>query len=256
MSAFLTITNLHKIFEPQQSGGNAVVALQNINHTINQGEFVTILGPSGCGKSTLLRIIAGLENITSGEVRLNGELLGEPSAERGMVFQSYTLFPWLNVRQNIEFGLKQKRLNPKQCNDISGYFLGRVGLTKFAEYYPKQLSGGMQQRVALARAIANDPKILLMDEPFGALDHHTRGLMQELLSEIWQDNQKTILFVTHDIEEALYLATQSVVMAPHPGTIHKIRNLPFDVKRDYHLKTTADFINYKAEITEEMRNFH
>ncbi len=251
MKKFLEIHNITKIFE----GKTPTTALKNISLQINEGEFITFLGPSGCGKSTLLRIIAGLETITIGEITLEGKALGEPSAERGMVFQSYTLFPWLNVRDNILFGLKQKKMPKRQQDEIANFYLEKIGLMKFQDHYPKQLSGGMQQRVALARAMANDPKILLMDEPFGALDHFTRGLMQELLLKIWQDNQKTILFVTHDIEEAIFMGNRSIMLAPHPGTIFQDRAIDFAYPRDYQLKTSAEFTKIKAEITDNIRHF-
>src|SRR5204863_446105 len=172
---------------------------------VADNDFITILGPSGCGKSTLLRIVAGLDVPTSGDVQLDGHVVTGPGADRGMVFQSYTLFPWLTVRENIGFGLREKRLPAAQQAETVRRFIAEVGLNGFESHYPKQLSGGMQQRVALARALANDPKILLLDEPFGALDNQTRALMQELLLSIWELHKKTVLFVTHDVDEAIFI---------------------------------------------------
>ena len=170
-----------------------------------ENDFVTILGPSGCGKSTLLRIVAGLDRPTAGEVLLDGRRIAGPGADRGMVFQSYTLFPWLSVLENVCFGLRERGLPRAQQLEIANGFIAKVGLRGFENHFPKQLSGGMQQRTAIARALANDPRILLMDEPFGALDHQTRELMQELLLGIWEAEQKTVLFVTHDIDEAVFM---------------------------------------------------
>src|SRR6059058_1482811 len=178
-----------------------------------------ILGPSGCGKSTLLRIVAGLDQPTSGRVILDGQEVEEPGADRGMVFQSYTLFPWLTVRENICFGLREKGVPQARQGEIAARYIERVGLRGFENHYPKMLSGGMQQRTAIARALANEPKILLLDEPFGALDNQTRALMQELLLGIWEAEKKTVLFVTHDIEEAIFVAGRVAVMTARPGRI-------------------------------------
>ena len=171
-------------------------------------DFITLLGPSGCGKSTLLRIVAGLDRPSEGRVLLDGRTVTGPGPERGMVFQSYTLFPWLTVVQNIAYGLAERRVPESQRRDTVAHYVDRMGLGGFEHHWPKQLSGGMQQRTAIARALANDPAILLLDEPFGALDNQTRGLMQELLLGIWERDRKTVLFVTHDIEEAIFLASR------------------------------------------------
>ena len=200
-------------------GGAPTVALQPVSLSVRDNDFIAILGPSGCGKSTLLRIVAGLDTPTTGRVVLDGAPVEGPGADRGMVFQSYTLFPWLTVRQNICFGLREKGMPVAQQDEIAAHYLDRTGLAGFEHHYPKMLSGGMQQRTAIARALANDPKILLLDEPFGALDNQTRGLMQELLLGIWEAERKTVLFVTHDIEEAIFVAGRVVVMSARPGRI-------------------------------------
>jgi ABC-type nitrate/sulfonate/bicarbonate transport system ATPase subunit len=232
---------------------DTTLALQATDLNVAENDFVTILGPSGCGKSTLLRIVAGLDRQTAGEVLLDGQRIEGPGADRGMVFQSYTLFPWLSVLDNVCFGLRERGMPREQQLDIAHGFLSKVGLKGFAKHYPKQLSGGMQQRTALARALANNPRMLLMDEPFGALDHQTRELMQELLQGIWEAEQKTVLFVTHDIDEAVFMGTRVVVMSARPGRIKLDRAVPLPHPRHYAMKTTAPFMALKAELTEAVR---
>ncbi|TAD87329.1 MAG: ABC transporter ATP-binding protein [Alphaproteobacteria bacterium] len=251
-SGQLQISGVGRVF-PGVRGGAPVTALQPTDLTVEANGFVTILGPSGCGKSTLLRIVAGLETPTSGVVRVNGRPVSGPGPDRGMVFQSYTLFPWLTVAENIAFGLVEKGLTRAESADIVAQYVERVGLQGFEHHWPKQLSGGMQQRTAIARALANDPAILLLDEPFGALDNQTRALMQELLLGIWERDKKTVLFVTHDIEEAIFLATRVVVMSARPGRIKA--DLPVDLPypRHYTLKTALEFSTLKARLTEEIR---
>jgi ABC-type nitrate/sulfonate/bicarbonate transport system ATPase subunit len=234
-------------------GNAATLALQATSLEAAENDFITILGPSGCGKSTLLRIVAGLDQPTTGEVLLDGRRVSGPGADRGMVFQSYTLFPWLNVRENVCFGLRERGLPQQEQRDIAQSFIERVGLTGFEGHYPKQLSGGMQQRTALARALANGPRMLLMDEPFGALDHQTRELMQELLLGIWESEQKTVLFVTHDIDEAVFMGNRVMVMSARPGRIKHECAVPFAHPRHYSIKTTPDFVRLKAELTEQVR---
>ncbi len=228
-------------------------ALEETTLAVEDSDFIAILGPSGCGKSTLLRVVAGLDHSTTGRVLLDGVPIKAPGADRGMVFQSYTLFPWLTVRDNIAFGLREAGV-PSQTRDlIVGEYIHQVGLDGFEDHYPKQLSGGMQQRTALARALANDPKILLLDEPFGALDHQTRGLMQELLLEIWERHRKTVLFVTHDIDEAIFMANRVAVFSARPGRIKSELAIELDHPRHYTVKTTPRFAEYKARLTEEIR---
>ena len=231
----------------------STLALQATDLAVDENEFITILGPSGCGKSTLLRIVAGLDVPTAGQVLLDGRRIEGPGADRGMVFQSYTLFPWLTVLDNVCFGLRERGLPRAQQVEVAQGFLAQVGLAGFANHYPKQLSGGMQQRTALARALANDPRMLLMHEPFGALDHQTRELMQELLLGIWEKQRKTVLFVTHDIDEAVFMGSRVVVMSARPGRIKVDRAVPLAHPRHYSVKTTPVFAGLKAELTEAVR---
>jgi ABC-type nitrate/sulfonate/bicarbonate transport system ATPase subunit len=229
------------------------LALEATDLQVAENDFVTILGPSGCGKSTLLRIVAGLDRPTAGEVLLDGRRIETPGADRGMVFQSYTLFPWLTVLDNVCFGLQERGLARVEQLAIANDFVAKVGLVGFEHHFPKQLSGGMQQRTAIARALANGPRILLMDEPFGALDHQTRELMQELLLGIWEAERKTVLFVTHDIDEAVFMGSRVVVMSARPGRIKLDRPVPIAHPRHYSVKTTAAFSEIKAELTEQVR---
>jgi ABC-type nitrate/sulfonate/bicarbonate transport system ATPase subunit len=229
------------------------LALQATDLDVAENEFITILGPSGCGKSTLLRIVAGLDHPTAGTVQLDGRRIAGPGADRGMVFQSYTLFPWLTVLDNVCFGLRERGLPRAEQVASAKRFIAQVGLQGFEQHFPKQLSGGMQQRTALARALANRPRMLLMDEPFGALDHQTRELMQELLLGIWEADRVTVLFVTHDIDEAVFMASRVVVMSARPGRIKL--DLPVNLAhpRHYAMKTTPAFVALKAELTEAVR---
>jgi ABC-type nitrate/sulfonate/bicarbonate transport system ATPase subunit len=251
MNAILSIRSVSREFATQ-SGGKTL-ALQATHLEVAENDFITILGPSGCGKSTLLRIVAGLDQQTTGDVLLDGKAIHGPGADRGMVFQSYTLFPWLTVLENICFGLRERGMPREQQIDIAQSFVKKVGLVGFESHFPKQLSGGMQQRTALARALANNPRMLLMDEPFGALDHQTRELMQEHLLSIWEAERKTILFVTHDIDEAVFMGSRVVVMSARPGRIKLDREVPFAHPRHYSIKTAADFAALKSELTEQVR---
>ncbi|OYU85942.1 MAG: sulfonate ABC transporter ATP-binding protein [Bradyrhizobiaceae bacterium PARB1] len=248
----LVIENVSRVF-PAVRGGTPTRALEPTNLNVADNDFVTILGPSGCGKSTLLRMVAGLDTPTTGRILLDGKTITGPGADRGMVFQSYTLFPWLTVAENVAFGLRERGISQKERSNIAREWLEKVGLTSFASHFPKQLSGGMQQRTAIARALANDPKMLLLDEPFGALDNQTRALMQELLLGIWERERKTVIFVTHDIEEAIFLASRVVVMSARPGRIKA--DIPVDLPhpRHYTVKTSPAFSDLKARLTEEIR---
>jgi ABC-type nitrate/sulfonate/bicarbonate transport system ATPase subunit len=250
--SFLSIRAVEKTFAAAHGAGRTV-ALLPIDLEVAENDFMTILGPSGCGKSTLLRIVAGLEAPTRGEVILAGRRIEGPGADRGMVFQSYTLFPWLTVRQNICFGLREKGLPAAQQREISDRYIAEVGLRGFEDHYPKQLSGGMQQRTALARALANDPQILLLDEPFGALDHQTRALMQELLLMVWEHHRKTVLFVTHDIDEAIFMGNRCGVFSARPGRIKCAVAVDLPYPRHYTMKTAPRFADFKARLTEEIR---
>ena len=248
----LVIEDVSRSF-PGVHGGAPTQALQPINLKIADNDLVTILGPSGCGKSTLLRLIAGLDHSSTGRIMLDGKPVTRPGPDRGMVFQSYTLFPWLSVADNIAFGLREKGVAAERRREIVRDWLSRIGLTGFEHHYPKQLSGGMQQRTAIARALANDPAILLLDEPFGALDNQTRALMQELLLGIWERDRKTVLFVTHDIEESIFLASRVVVMSARPGRIKADVRIDLPYPRHYTIKTAPEFSALKARLTEEIR---
>ena len=247
----VSIQAVSRVFETAK--GQRTQALQPVDFEVRDNDFVTILGPSGCGKSTLLRIVAGLDHATSGRVLLDGVPVEGPGADRGMVFQSYTLFPWLTIEQNIRFGLRERGMPEAQQKERAAYFIAKVGLRGFEQHFPKQLSGGMQQRTAIARALANDPKILLMDEPFGALDNQTRVLMQELLLGIWEAERKTVMFVTHDIDEAIFMANRVAVFSARPGRIKTELAVDLPHPRHYTIKTSPEFMDLKARLTEEIR---
>ena len=229
-------------------GDHAVLALNDISLHVDKNEFCVIVGPSGCGKSSLLYLIAGLEGLTDGKISVGGRQVSEPGPDRGMVFQSYTLFPWLTVSQNVEYGPKRKGIPSSERQEIIKHYLDEIGLSKFANHYPSQLSGGMKQRVAIARALANDPDVLLMDEPFGALDSQTRNAMQRLLLRVWDHTKKTVLFVTHDIDEAILLADRVLVMSGRPGQIKKEIKVTIPRPRSMDLVMEPDFIAMKREI--------
>lgn len=228
--------------------GQTFTALENVSLSVPDQQFAVLVGPSGCGKSSLLYLTAGLAEPTSGDIYVGGKRVEGPGADRGMVFQSYTLFPWLSVRQNIEFGLKRKGLVAAERDEIVDFYLNEVGLAQFADRYPKQLSGGMMQRVAIARALANDPQILLMDEPFGALDSQTRMQMQQLLLRVWEHSKKTVVFVTHDIDEAILLGDRVYVMGARPGRIKREMDVPMPRPRDMDMVMDRQFIEMKREI--------
>ncbi len=250
MADILSVRGVSRRFRSSQG---ETLALEATDLEVAENDFITILGPSGCGKSTLLRIVAGLDAPTTGEVLLDGQRISGPGADRGMVFQSYTLFPWLTVLDNVCFGLRERGLARAQQVELAHGYLGKVGLAGFDQHYPRQLSGGMQQRTALARALANRPRMLLMDEPFGALDHQTRELMQELLLGIWEAEATTVLFVTHDIDEAVFVGSRVAVMSARPGRIKLDRAVALPHPRHYSVKTTPVFAELKAELTESVR---
>lgn len=212
----LEISHLHKQFKTKNE---PVIALKNINLHVETGEFVCVVGASGSGKSTLLRLIAGLDFPTSGSITIDGEPVIGPGADRGMVFQKYTLYPWMTIQKNVEFGLKLLGVTSQDRRKSASYYLDIVGLSKFAQSLPQQLSGGMKQRVAIARALATQPKILLMDEPFGALDIQTKENMQQFLLEVWEQTGCTILMITHDVREAVFLSQRIYVLSTRPGTV-------------------------------------
>ncbi len=233
---------------PARAGGGAIVALDRVSLNVADKEFAVIVGPSGCGKSSLLYLTAGLQTPSYGEILAGDVPVRGAGVDRGMVFQGYTLFPWLSVRDNVEFGLKLRKLPAAERQKIVDHYLDEVGLRKFADHLPNQLSGGMKQRVAIARALANDPQILLMDEPFGALDSQTRSSMQQLLLRVWQNAQKTVLFVTHDIDEAILLGDRVHVMTAHPGRIKEVVDIPLPRPRDLSIVMEPEFIRLKRHI--------
>ncbi len=229
-------------------GGGEVVALKDLSLEVPDKQFAVIVGPSGCGKSSLLTLIAGLEEPTSGQCRVGGEVVHGPGADRGMVFQGFSLFPWLTVAKNIEFGLSLKSIPASERGERVRHYVNAVGLDGFEDAYPKQLSGGMKQRVAIARALANDPEVLLMDEPFGALDSQTRAVMQQLLLGIWEREAKTVLFVTHDIDEAIFLGDVVYVMSARPGRFIDRIEVGLPRPRSYDLITSPGFIDLKRRV--------
>jgi NitT/TauT family transport system ATP-binding protein len=238
------IKDVQKVFG---EGDDAVVALKDITLDIQPGEFVCLLGPSGCGKSTLLNAIAGFSLPTSGVLEVNGKPVTEPGPDRGMVFQEYALFPWMTVEKNVAFGLEIKNTPKAQIKAKVAELLGLLGLTEFAKRFPKDLSGGMRQRVAIARILALDPPIMLMDEPFGALDALTRRSLQDELLRIWEKFNKTIVFVTHSIEEAVYLGTRVVTLTYRPGTMKRDTQVDIPRPRD---TSSAEFNDIKRELSE------
>jgi NitT/TauT family transport system ATP-binding protein len=256
----ISLRNVSRTFVTAR--GEKVHALNDINLDIEDefasdgrdiGEFRVLLGPSGCGKSTILRLIAGLDYPDSGEVLMNGSPVRGPGSDRGMVFQKYTSFAWLTVAQNIEYGLRVKGTPKGESRDIVQHLIEAVGLTAFANSYPGTLSGGMQQRVAIARSLAVRPQVLLMDEPFGALDAQTRNEMQTLLLRIWEETAATILFVTHDVAEGVYLADRLYIVSPRPGTIVEEIPIPFSRPRDQGIKETREFQELESHVLARLR---
>jgi NitT/TauT family transport system ATP-binding protein len=246
----LEIEHLSKEFE---LNGTRIQALRDVNLVINRGEFICLIGASGCGKSTLLRIVAGFETTTSGTAKVRGRLISEPGPDRGMVFQDYALFPWLSVRDNIAFGPTERGVAKSELREKVESFIDVVGLRKFADAHPHQLSGGMKQRVAIARVLANDADIVLMDEPFGALDALTRERLQEELLDIWQRTGLTVIFVTHSIEEAIFLAGRVVVMTPGPGKIESDNRIDLPRPRDV---SSPDFNELRRALSAKLHSHH
>jgi len=241
----LDVKGLHKTYSSAQG---ETVALRNINFQVHRREFICVIGASGCGKSTLIRILAGLESYTGGDVLLDGKPVTGPGPDRGMVFQGYTLFPWLTVKKNVMFGLEMNNRGRLECESEALQWIELVGLAKFADAYPHQLSGGMKQRVAIARALANQPRILLMDEPFGALDAQTRCKMQAHLLEIWRNIDVTVLFITHDLDEAIYLADRILVLKAHPGEVQELIEVPVPRPRSADQFFSDEFLATKARL--------
>jgi len=256
----ITVRNVSRSFPCPD--GSKVDALENINFEIEDaysregrdiGEFRVLLGPSGCGKSTLLRLIAGLDQADTGEILVNEQPVHGPGKDRGMVFQKYTSFPWLTVADNIAYGLKINDVPDAKRKETVGQLVQDIGLSGFENAYPETLSGGMQQRVAIARTLALRPAVILMDEPFGALDAQTRSEMQQLLMKVWQETAGTILFVTHDVEEAIYLADRIFIMSAHPGTIVEDVQVPFERPRELSLKERNEFHELQSYVLSRLR---
>jgi NitT/TauT family transport system ATP-binding protein len=243
----LELKQLGKHFETPKG---THTALRSIDLKIRRREFICVIGASGCGKSTLIRIVAGLDFPTSGQVLVDDKPVTEPGPDRGMVFQGYTLFPWLTVKRNVMFGLQMKGMGNDKAESEARLWVDMVGLTPFLDSYPHQLSGGMKQRVAIARALANQPRVLLMDEPFGALDAQTRCQMQSHLQQIWMNVDVTILFITHDLDEAVYLADRVVVLGPNPGHIKEIIEVPLPQPRTVDMMVDPRFIATRKRLDE------
>ena len=244
------VMDVQRLGKRFSSRAGPVQALHDVSFQIHKREFVTIIGQSGCGKSTLIRILAGLEYPSEGQVTVDGKPVDGAGPERGMVFQGYTLFPWLTVKRNVMFGLLRKGISSTRAEEEARQWVEMVGLTKFLDAYPHQLSGGMKQRVAIARALANQPRVLLMDEPFGALDAQTRAQMQEYLKQIWMSVDVTILFITHDLDEAIYLADRIIVLGAHPGHIQEIIEVPLAQPRSADIQLDARFQATRKRVDE------
>ncbi len=259
MSNALQLINVHKEFPAKKVKGSKVppsnfVAVDDVTLDVRAGEFLAIVGPSGCGKSTLLDLLAGLTTPTSGSISLNGNLITGPALDRGIVFQQYALFPWLTAKQNVEFGLEAKGVAPAERLETAQRFINLVGLAGFENHYPAELSGGMKQRVAIARSLAYDPDVLLMDEPFAALDAQTRETLQAELLKIWQQSGKTIIFITHSIDEAIYLGQRIAIMTSWPGRIKQIIEVPVALRSNHEdVRSSQEFGQLRHHIWSLLR---
>ncbi|WP_121969701.1 ABC transporter ATP-binding protein [Leptolyngbya sp. BC1307] len=242
----LKVSDLDKEFSTNKG---TITALKRLNLHVEQGEFVCVVGASGSGKSTLLRLIAGLEQPTKGSITVDYQLVEGPGADRGMVFQDYTLYPWMTVQKNVEFGLKLQGVKPKERRQPASYYIDMVGLSQFAQALPKQLSGGMKQRVAIARALTSQPKVLLMDEPFGALDVQTKETMQQFLLELWKRTGTSILMITHDVREAVFLSQRIYVMTARPGTIQAEISVKLGPDRTVATRKDPQFQYFQDQVT-------
>ncbi|MCY9663989.1 ABC transporter ATP-binding protein [Paenibacillus alginolyticus] len=261
MTAKISIQHVQKSFRIQRNLGHLkedlqpISALKDINLEVKKGEFMVIVGPSGCGKSTLLDLLAGLTKPSSGQILLDGKAITGPNLDRGIVFQQYALFPWKTTLANVEFGLEAKGVGHKERRKIALEFIHLVGLAGFENRYPHEISGGMKQRVAIARSLAYDPEVLLMDEPFAALDAQTRETLQSELLRIWEATKKTIIFITHGIEEAVYLGQRVAVMTSRPGRIKKVIDIPFESRRsEEDLRSHPDFVKLRHEVWDLLKD--
>ena len=254
------IISLKKVSLTYKTGSKKITALEDINLDIEEGEFVCLLGPSGCGKSTLLKIIAGFISPTEGEITVNGDVIRGADWNRGVVFQQPALYPWLNVEDNVKFGLKMRKIPKEEGNKIAQQYIEKVGLLEFKKHKPYELSGGMKQRISIARVLVNNPLILLMDEPFGALDALTRDQMQNLIRNIWWETKKTILFITHDVDEALSLGSRVLVMSSRPGKIIKEFRTDFTkgITNDNsnQIRFTAEYKNLREQVLDLINHVH
>lgn len=244
-NARISVQNLTKTFA---LGGEDFVALDNVSLDVADNQFITVVGPSGCGKSTLLNVLAGLEDPTGGRALVDGQPVSGPGPERGVIFQQYALFPWLTVRKNVEFGLKTARVSRAERRERAEHFINMVGLAQFADALPKMLSGGMKQRCAIARAYAVNPTILLMDEPFGSLDALTRVKLQEQLLQTWSQEKRTVVFITHDVDEAVFLANRVVVMAANPGRICNVIDVDLPYPRTEDMRISPEFTELRNRV--------
>jgi NitT/TauT family transport system ATP-binding protein len=258
----ITVTDVHKTFQlkPGQfvtidgQPSDSVTVLDGVDLTIRKGEFITLVGPSGSGKSVLLDIIGGLTQATSGKVEIDGKIITKPDPKTGYVFQQYALFPWRTALANIEYALEVRGVGKRERTDKARYFLSLFGLSGFEDRFPNQLSGGMQQRVAIARALAADPEVLLMDEPFAALDAQTREILQSELLRIWEKINTTVVFVTHSIDEAIYLADRIVVMTARPGRVKEIIDIDLARPRDGDIRSSTAFNGHRGRVWEALRD--
>lgn len=246
---YLQVDKLYKYFATKNG---SLIVLNDINMNIEQREFICVVGASGSGKSTLLRQIAGLDTPSTGEIRIDGKKITGPGPDRGMVFQHYTLYPWMSVQENVEFGLKLQNVAKNERREKASYYLSMVNLTQFAKALPKELSGGMKQRVAIARALTSEPKVLLMDEPFGALDIHTKESIHRFMLELWERTNITIFMITHDVEEAVFLSNRIYALGSRPGTVRKEITIKLP-ERNHSVKRNAIFHDYRDELMELLR---
>ncbi|CAN5397400.1 ABC transporter ATP-binding protein [soil metagenome] len=245
MAPMISLRGVSKRYDTARG---STISLDTVDLDVAEGEFITLVGPSGCGKSTMLNLMAGLLEPTSGTVTVNGKKVTGPGPDRGVIFQQYALFPWLTAQQNVEFGLSLQGMRKRERADVAMHYLELVGLADFARALPKELSGGMKQRCAIARAYAVNPSILLMDEPFGALDALTRVQMQDNLLHTWEQERRTAVFITHDVDEAVYLASRVVVMSPRPGRISEIVDIPLNYPRTEEVRLSPEFAELRARV--------